>query len=109
MELRLEREPPGSDDPPDPNRPVNRRSVLGRMHQYKQEGWKKHLEDCEREVYMCTYVNKNTGTQMRLVDTETSGELVTYILEDEAGKKHRWSEMHFKRCWQPLSETEGGE
>lgn len=102
IELRLEREPPGSDEPPDPNRPVNRRSVLGRMFQYKQEGWKRHLRECE-EVYMCIYVNNSTGDRLQLVDVEDPVDgPKTYILEDEDGNKHRWAEIHFKRCWKPL-------
>lgn len=103
MELRLEREPPGSDEPPDPNRPVNRRAVLGRMFQYKQEGWKKHVEKCEEYYEMSIYVNNFTGHKRRLVGIDNkSGDVETYILEDDEGNTQGWSKVHFERCWKPL-------
>lgn len=40
-------------DRPDPSKPINRRSVLGRMFQYKQKAWQEHTRECERGHMYC--------------------------------------------------------
>lgn len=46
-ELRLERDK--SEARGDYSKPVNRRSVLGRMFEYKQQGWARHIQICEEQ------------------------------------------------------------
>lgn len=99
-ELRLAREPPGSDDPPDPSKPVNRRSVLGRMFQYKQDAWKIHLRRCEEESMSQIYVNRATQEEAELLDVQETMGFTVYTLRLKSKDKNElWNEIHFKRCW----------
>lgn len=106
QELVSEREPPGTDEVPDPSRPVNRWAVLGRMFQYKQEGWKKHLDTCEEWFRMCTYINNHTGEQATLIKEEELSGRKFYTLQYLDGETARWSDVHFKRSWSKLEDSE---
>jgi hypothetical protein len=47
-ELRRERE--AAELAGDYSQPVNRRSVLGRMHEYKQDAWRQHTRVCAEQA-----------------------------------------------------------